>query len=95
MIHKTQDEETEEAEQDGQITTSDIEPEKDVNTVNTGKVHPVFVIANNMTHPPTAGAGANSESARLAALGLTPSKTHKAQSSPTKSPKSTKGKQIQ
>ena len=57
----------------------------------TGKARPVFVIANNMAHPLTAG-GTNSESARLAALGLTPSKTHKARSSPTESPKSTKGK---
>ena len=89
MLQKTQDEETEETEQDGQVITSDIEPEKDVNT---GKLHPVWVIQNNMTHPPTADAGGNSESGRLAALGLTPSKTHKAQSSPTKSPKSTKGK---
>ena len=90
-IHKIQDEDTEKPEEDAQITTSDIEPEKDMNTQH---VRPVFVIANNMTHPPTPGpgAGGNSQSDRLAALGLTPSKKHKAQSSLTKSPRSTKGK---
>ena len=61
MLQKTQDEETDETEQDGQVITSDIEPEKDVNT---GKLHPVWVIQNNMTHPPTADAGGNSESGR-------------------------------
>ena len=89
MLSKTQDEETDETEQDGQVIISDIEQDKDVNS---GKPQPVFVIQNNMTHPPTDDAGGNSESGRLAALGLTPSKTHKAQSSPTKSPKTTKGK---
>ena len=78
-------------EQDGQIdTTFDMEPEIDVIP---RKATPVFLISNNMAHPPTTG-GANSESARLAAMGLTltPSKTHKARSSPAKSTRSPKGK---
>ena len=69
---------TEEPENDAQIT-SDIEP-----------VHPIYTIRNNMANPPPPGSGEDSDP--LAALGLTPRKTHKAQRSPAKSPRSTTGK---
>ena len=83
-IHNNQDQDTEEAEQDAQMATSDIE-------ISIEKVHPVYTIANKIANPPPPGSGENSESDALAALGLTPIKTHKAQRSPTKSPKSTTG----
>ena len=88
-IHKIQEEDTEEAQEDAEIETSDMEQEKEISSE---KVHHVYTIANNIANPPPPGSGENSESDPLAALGLTPRKTHKAQRSPTKSPRSTTGK---
>ena len=77
--HQTPEEEetedTEEPEHDAQIT-SDIE-----------QVHPIYTIKNNMVN--TAPPGSGEDCDPLAALGLTPSKTHKAQRSPAKSPRIT------
>ena len=71
-------EDTEEQQHDAQIT-EDIE-----------SVHPIYTIKNNMANPPPPGSGEDCDP--LAALGLTPSKTHKAQRSPAKSPRTTTGK---
>ena len=82
-MHQIPDQDTEEPEQDAQMEEEEIIIEK---------VHPVYTIANKSANPPPPASGDNSQSDALAALGLTPIKTHKAQRSPTKSPKSTTGK---
>ena len=81
--HKIQEEDTQE--EDTQDTQ---EPEDEiVITSDIEQVHPVYTIKNNMANPPPPGSGEDCDP--LAKLGLTPSKTHKAQRSPAKSPRKT------
>ena len=81
--HQIPEEDTQE--EDTQDTQ---EPEDDVQiTSDIEQVHPVYTIKNNMANPAPPGSGEDCDP--LAALGLTPSKTHKVQRSPAKSPRTT------